>query len=54
MICLRYGPVIKLNEVVKSGDEVDYIKVSIVENPSKKIKGFLHWVDAGNSIDVEV
>jgi glutaminyl-tRNA synthetase len=44
-VILRYGPKIELKEIVRtaSGD-IDHVKVEILENYEKKIKGVVHWI----------
>jgi len=44
-VCLRYGPVIKLLEVVKNEDgSINHAKVEILPDHKEKLKGYIHWV----------
>ena len=65
-VCLKYGPVVQLVEIVKgTNGEVYNVKVRVIQDYKEKLKGFIHWVaeaysaDAvlrlyGNMFDVEV
>lgn len=54
IVMLRYAVYVKLEGVVKTNDgKIDYCKVSVVDKPEAKPKGYLHWVDAKRSINVE-
>ena len=41
-------------EVVKKGNEIDYVKVKVVPNQTEKLKGYIHWVSKEHSIDAQV
>ena len=50
VVCLRYGPFVKMEEVVKNAaGEVVKVKVSAVANPPPKVKGVIHWVSKDHS-----
>lgn len=50
-VCLKYGPVIQLVEVVKAGSLVEKVKVKILPDHKEKLKGYIHWVSKDHSID---
>jgi glutaminyl-tRNA synthetase len=51
-VCLRYGPVVKLVEVVKNDDgSVQHAKVEILHDFKDKLKGVIHWVSKEHSLD---
>lgn len=57
IVRLRYSKFIKFEECVKNADgEIDHVKVSLLDAApeGKKVKGNLHWVDAKDSLDIEV
>jgi len=50
VVCLRYGPFVKMEEVVKNAaGEVEKVRVSAVANPPAKVKGVIHWVSKDHS-----
>lgn len=52
-VCLRYGPVIKLLEVVKNADgSIDHAKVELLPDFKDKLKGVIHWVSKEHSLNV--
>ena len=53
-VCLKYGPVVKLVEVVKNADgSINHAKVEILPDYAEKLKGYIHWVSKENSMKVE-
>ena len=54
-VCLKYGPVVRLMEIVKGPHgEIDRIKVEALPEFKEKLKGYIHWVSKEHSIDVEL
>lgn len=54
-VCLKYGPVIKLVEVVKNAKgELEHVKVQVLPEFKDKLKGYIHWVSKDHSIDAVV
>jgi len=50
-VMLKYGPVVKLNSVVKDNNgKITVIKVDVLPNYDQKLKGYLHWVSQENSV----
>ena len=50
-VCLKYGPVLELVEIVKKGEEIDHVKVKVIPDSTEKLKGYIHWVSKEHSID---
>lgn len=51
-VCLRYGPVVRLVEVVKNEDgSVKHARVEILPDHQEKLKGVIHWVSKEHSQD---
>ena len=51
VVCLRYGPFVLLEEVVKGSDgSVQKVKVRAVPQPEKKVKGVIHWVSKDHAV----
>jgi len=51
VVCLRYGPFVVLEEVIKGADgSISKVKVRAVPIPEKKVKGVIHWVSKDNSV----
>lgn len=51
-VCLKYGPVIKLQEVVKNADgSIGSVKVEILPDFKEKLKGYIHWVSKDQSLN---
>uniref|UniRef100_A0A7S3HZG3 glutamine--tRNA ligase n=2 Tax=Favella ehrenbergii TaxID=182087 RepID=A0A7S3HZG3_9SPIT len=51
VVCLRYGPFVLLEEVVKGADgSIEKVKVRVVPTPEKKVKGVIHWVSKEHSV----
>jgi glutaminyl-tRNA synthetase len=51
-VCLKYGPVVKLIEVVRNADgSISHAKVEILPDFKEKLKGYIHWVSKEHSID---
>jgi glutaminyl-tRNA synthetase len=54
-VCLKYGPIVKLLEVVKKADgSIDFIRVEALTDYKEKLKGYIHWVSEEHSIDAEL
>ena len=54
-VCLKYGPVVQLLEVVKKADgSIDNLKVKVLVDFKEKLKGYIHWVSKDLSVDVEL
>ena len=56
---LRYGYVIRCDEVIRDGDEVVELRCSYDAstrggNTDRKVKGTIHWVSADHALDAEV
>ena len=57
---LRYGYVIRCNEVVKDGDEVVELRCSYepgtlgADPEGRKVKGVIHWVSARHGVEAEL
>jgi glutaminyl-tRNA synthetase len=52
---LKYGPVVRLVEIVKNANgEVDHVKVEALPDHKEKLKGYLHWVSKDHSVDAVV
>lgn len=52
-VCLKYGPVVKLESVEKNADgSINHVKVRILPEHKEKLKGYIHWVSKENSITV--
>ena len=48
---LRYGPMLKLVSVEKNADgTISHLKVEILEEYEKKLKGIIHWVSKEHSM----
>ena len=55
VVCLRYGPFVQMEEVVKGADgSVEKVKVRVVPMPEKKVKGVIQWVAKEHSIEAVV
>ena len=55
VVCLRYGPFIMLDEVVKGPDgKIQKLKVRAIPNHTEKVKGVIHWVSKSHSLPVIV
>ena len=51
---MKYGPVIKLVEVVRNADgSISHAKVEVLPDYTDKLKGYIHWVSKENSMKVE-
>lgn len=51
-VCLKYGPIVKLVEIVKKpSGEVDHVKVEALPDYKEKLKGYIHWVSKDHSVD---
>ena len=51
VVCLRYGPFVQLEEVVKdSSGAVSVVKVKVLADYDKKVKGVIHWVSEEHSL----
>lgn len=51
-VCLRYGPVIRLLDVVKNEDgSVKHARVEVLPEHKEKLKGVIHWVSKEHSMD---
>ena len=54
-VCLKYGPVIKLAEIVRNAHgEVEVVRVQVLVDFKEKLKGYIHWVSKDHSIDAVV
>ena len=52
--CLRYGPIVKLVSIEKNGDgSINHVKVEILPEYEKKLKGYIHWVSKEHSVDCQ-
>jgi glutaminyl-tRNA synthetase len=55
LVCLKYSCVVEHVETVKKADgSIDHVKVKAHKSYDKKLKGYIHWVSKGRSIDVEL
>lgn len=50
IVCLRYGPFVKMQKVVKEGGKVTKVLVEVVDKPEGKVKGVIHWVSKEHSV----
>lgn len=54
-VCLKYGPVVKLLQVIKGPNgDVDHVKVQILKDFNQKLKGYIHWVSQDHSEEAVV
>jgi len=54
-VCLKYGPVVKLLEIVKNANgDIERVKVQALPEHKEKLKGYIHWVSKDHSVDVEL
>lgn len=52
---MKYGPVVKLVEIVKGPNgEVLHAKVEALVDYTEKLKGYIHWVSKDHSVDAVV
>lgn len=49
-VCLRYGPFIRMKEVVKVDGKIQKVLIEVVEKPESKVKGVIHWVSKEHSV----
>ena len=51
-VCLKYGPVVQLVEIVRGAQgKVDRVKVRVLPDFKEKLKGYIHWVSEAHSAD---
>lgn len=51
IVCLRYGPFVKLVKVIKDQDgKIQKVQVEAVDKPESKVKGVIHWVSKEHSL----
>jgi glutaminyl-tRNA synthetase len=50
IVCLRYGPFVKMVEVVKEAGKIVKVRVEAVPKPEGKVKGVIHWVSKEHSL----
>jgi len=54
-VCLKYGPVVKLVEIVKDANgSITHVKVQALPEHKEKLKGYIHWVTKEHSVDGEL
>lgn len=54
-VCLKYGFVISLVEIVKTPEGlIDHVKVKALPNFDQKLKGYIHWVAKDHAVDAIV
>lgn len=55
-MCLRYGPYVRLVDVVSrdASGQVDKVKVEVMPDYKEKVNGVLHWVSKEHSEQVRV
>ena len=55
VVCLRYGPFVKMEEIVKNAaGDVEKVRVKVLPGYSEKVKGVIHWVSKEHSIEAIV
>lgn len=56
VVCLRYGPFVRLLEIVSrdANGQVDKVKVEVVVGHKDKVPGVIHWVSKEKSIQARV
>ena len=55
IVCLRYGPFVRLTEIVKGTDgKIIKVLVEEIAKPDGKVKGVIHWVSKDHSISCRV
>ena len=55
VVCLRYGPFVRMVEVVKSASgDVEKVRVEVVPDYKEKVKGVIHWCSKEHSIPCRI
>lgn len=50
-MCLRYGPFVQLEELIQDNSgAVSIVKVKVLADYDKKVKGVIHWVSEEHSL----